>query len=472
MNDGGVDLIIPSRSNKSRGGNEANGVVTSVDAEIEVDATAASSSSLAPSSSSKSSGASRRKARRQAIQAAEASGSNKGKSKAVAHASSPAEYITVGQEEGHQGSILSLAVSSDGKFLVTGGKDKRVGVWSLDTTGKDSSSSSARWVKGLMGHKDSISGLKFKTNSHELYTASLDRTLKLFDVDQLSYIETLFGHQESIHSLDALKGDFAVTAGGRDRSARWWKIRDESQLVFRGGAKSKMRDIMEGGDLLDGSDQLKKIQGDRGGSIMEGSLDAVAMIDDQHFLTGGDSGAISLWSLTKKKPIFTRAATHGFDIKKSETTGEDDLLQPRWITSLACLPYGDVFASGSWDGWIRLWALDSRLRSFKPLFKIRIDGVINSLQLFQPPRSSLQNPVIQMEQWAHRAPNKTPKGGQEKDDSAVIPVNGTHKINSKDSVPPILVAAVGQEPRLGRWMKIKKAKDGGLVVPLCFRKEG
>ncbi len=35
---------------------------------------------------------------------------------------------------------------------------------------------------------------------------------------------------------------------------------------------------------------------------MEGSVEVVAMIDSHHFLSGGDSGSISLWNLGKKNP--------------------------------------------------------------------------------------------------------------------------------------------------------------------------
>ncbi|CAO1636208.1 unnamed protein product [Sympodiomycopsis kandeliae] len=481
MADGRMDVLVPRRRSQRQHRQHHQSTKASVnddsaDHEIQPALTATAEVEVESVSvpKSKSSGASRRKARREAslVNSKEL----KGKGKAVAPGSPQAcELIDVGLEEGHDSEVLSLAISSDGKYLVTGGTDKRVGVWSVsDTSIVDSSSGqTVRWVKALVGHKDSISGLKFKSSSHELYTASLDRTMKLFDVDQLSYIETLFGHQESIHALDALKNDFAVTAGGRDRTARWWKIRDESQLVFRGGAKNKMREVMEGGDLIHGEDG-KRIRGDRGGSIIEGSLDAVAMIDDQHFLTGGDSGAISLWSLAKKKPIFTRAATHGFDVKRFEE-GEDDILQPRWVTSLACLPYGDVFASGSWDGCIRLWALDSKLRSFKKLFDIPAKGFVNSLQLLQPPRSSLQNPVIQPSLWRHRSKGKADDGDAKADDGdegradAANLTNGRRgPLGGKESVPPILVAAIGQEPRLGRWMKMKSANSAGLVVPLTF----
>ena len=49
---------------------------------------------------------------------------------------------------GHTDEIWALAISADGKYLASGGKDRRVGVWDVE---KDA------WVKGFGGHRDSIS---------------------------------------------------------------------------------------------------------------------------------------------------------------------------------------------------------------------------------------------------------------------------------------------------------------------------
>lgn len=276
------------------------------------------------STMSKTSGAARRRARGQVPYSA----SNSEKLPQRIHPS---------QNEGHSDEVWALTTSSDGKHLVSGGKDRRICVWSLASGGVDQNTQT-QFVKALGGHKDSITALRFRQGSHDLFSASADRTLKLFDVSQLSYVETFFGHQEEIGALDILRGEVAVTAGSRDRTARWWKIRDESQLVFRGGGKSKIREVLEGGDIADDEEGRKgrKSKDD----LVEGSLDCVAMIDEHTFLSGGDSGTISLWSLSKKKPIFTIPAAHGFH------KSTKDIHVPCCITSLACLPYGDVFASG------------------------------------------------------------------------------------------------------------------------------
>jgi ribosomal RNA-processing protein 9 len=51
-----------------------------------------------------------------------------------------------------------------------------------------------------------------------------------------------------------------------------WKIVEESQLVFRGGATVKEKD---------GSGTVR---------YAEGCLDCIALVDEDMFVTGGDSG--------------------------------------------------------------------------------------------------------------------------------------------------------------------------------------
>jgi ribosomal RNA-processing protein 9 len=70
--------------------------------------------------------------------------------------------------------------------------------------------------------------------THELYSCSFDRSVKLWNVDQMAYVETLFGHQDKIMAIDSLQKERCITCGARDRSVRIWKIMEESQLVFNG----------------------------------------------------------------------------------------------------------------------------------------------------------------------------------------------------------------------------------------------
>jgi ribosomal RNA-processing protein 9 len=50
--------------------------------------------------------------------------------------------------EGHTDEVLTLAVSSDGEYLASGGRDRKLGVWDVEKN---------KWVKAFGGHKDLIS---------------------------------------------------------------------------------------------------------------------------------------------------------------------------------------------------------------------------------------------------------------------------------------------------------------------------
>lgn len=81
-------------------------------------------------------------------------GKGKGKAKASDH-----------DIQGHVDEILALAVSGDGKYLVSGGKDRRVCVWNIE----DNIIEGLRltWLRGFTGHKDTISVcLNFRALQH------------------------------------------------------------------------------------------------------------------------------------------------------------------------------------------------------------------------------------------------------------------------------------------------------------------
>lgn len=107
----------------------------------------------------------------------------------------------------------------------------------------------------------------------------------------MTYVETLFGHQDSIVSIDALAREQCVSAGCRDRTCRVWNITEETHMVFRGGGTVKERDLRriehaEADTVFDNGNK------DFTRSYVEGSLDTVAMIDEEHWISGSDNGYV------------------------------------------------------------------------------------------------------------------------------------------------------------------------------------
>ena len=55
-----------------------------------------------------------------------------------------------------------------------------------------------RPAQSFPGHKDAVTGLAFREGTHQLFSASLDRSLKLWSLDDMAYVDTLFGHQSEV----------------------------------------------------------------------------------------------------------------------------------------------------------------------------------------------------------------------------------------------------------------------------------
>uniref|UniRef100_A0A8C4Q0K4 Ribosomal RNA processing 9, U3 small nucleolar RNA binding protein n=1 Tax=Eptatretus burgeri TaxID=7764 RepID=A0A8C4Q0K4_EPTBU len=288
---------------------------------------------------------------------------------------------------GHKLPVTCLVITPDDSHIISGSKDGAIIKWNVQSGKKVSTIAGLK--KGdatRAGHRTqvlcmSISsdgkylGLSFRKGTHELYSASYDRSVKVWNVDEMAYVETLFGHQDAITGLDSLGRECCVTAGGRDGTLRVWKIVEESQLVFQ---------------------------------APRASVDCVQLINEMHMVSGDDDGSLMLWNVQKKKPLVIVPHVHG------SIQGEAG--QMCWVTSVAALLNSDLVASGSYDGFLRLWQCGKFFKSLVPILKIELAGFINALKF------------------------------------------------SSDG--KFIVAGVGQEHRLGRWWRYKDVKNGVLIIPL------
>ncbi|KAK7510732.1 WD40-repeat-containing domain protein [Phyllosticta citriasiana] len=322
----------------------------------------------------------------------------------------------------HTAPILCVAASADGKFVATGGADRRLIIWNA----KDLSP-----LKVFTHHRDAVNALAFRRNTNQLFSASSDRTIKVWSLDELAYVDTLFGHQDSVVDIGALAQERCVSVGSRDRTARLWKVVEESQLVFRGGGSSE-----------------KRIAKGQSGAHAEGSIDKIAMVDEDTFVTGSDNGSISLWSVHKKKPVFTLPLAHGLDppMKPEEVHADAETNEawippqiPRWITALATIPYTDVILSGSWDGWVRAWKVSDDGKRLEAIGTIGATG-------------------------SSRATTEESDGCQQAEENVRGVINDLSIFErgdrGRDGV--CVVAAVGKEMKFGRW-KQHPGKNAAVV---------
>lgn len=68
--------------------------------------------------------------------------------------------------------ILSVAVSTDGKYLASGGRDCLVRIYDTRISQE---------IKAFSGHRDAVTAMAFRRDSCSLFTGSLDRYFVLFN---------------------------------------------------------------------------------------------------------------------------------------------------------------------------------------------------------------------------------------------------------------------------------------------------
>lgn len=317
------------------------------------------------------------------------------KPKRIKHTKGGNKYFEINsinpQSNHHWQQINCIAASPDGKYIVTGGDDSRLIIWS---------SENLTCLK-ILQTRASVNSIVFRRNSDQLFAACADLRIRTYSINQFTQLEILYGHQDNISDISALAKETCVSVGSRDKTAMFWKIAEESRLTFRGG------------DSLEKTKSKKKMrQQDENNETPfynEGSIDVVSMIDESHFVTGSDNGNVALWSLAKKKPLTTQRLAHGLQpqftpIQASSEANEELALQqipkpqPYWITAIHGVPYSDIFITGSFNGTIKIWKLEEpSLRSFKLLGEIKqnnfngcivkidsveIPGTIKKLKIF------------------------------------------------------------------------------------------
>lgn len=235
------------------------------------------------------------------------------------------------------GEVLSVACSDDGRYAAVGRRDATVCIYDIRAANRASTS----LVKTFVGHKGPITSLCFRTQSLQLFSGSDDRCIRHYSLNEMMYLETLYGHQFGVTGVDCHRKERPVSVG-RDRTARAWKIAEDTHLIFRGGAKVA-------------------------------SADCVRVIKEDWFLTGHEDGHLGLWMTEKKRAVATVDFAHG----------HHDGNVGRGINALASLRGSDLAVTGSCDGYLRLWkvmmgqTLDNR--GMEPLDKIPLYGYVNDI---------------------------------------------------------------------------------------------
>jgi len=117
--------------------------------------------------------------------------------------------------KGHSAEVERVAISSDSRFVVTGSKDKTARIWDANT-GK------LQWE--LRGHEHFVPLVAISPNGKWVFTGSLDKTARIWNAKTGKLKRELTGHTHYLKGLAVSPDGTILVTGSEDKTLRIWDV--------------------------------------------------------------------------------------------------------------------------------------------------------------------------------------------------------------------------------------------------------
>lgn len=239
---------------------------------------------------------------------------------------------------GHQGDVLSVAYSPDGRWLATGGVDRTVRVHGIATSGE------MRLAEEGQGE---ILSLAFSPDGRVLASGDSEAALRLWEMASGRIVRTLHGHRGPVGAVALSPVAGVVASAGGHAIHLWGPAGERPVRTFETASDDNVEALAfsPDGRLLAAGDDLRlriwevgsgrELHPSRGHGLPVGS---VAFSPDGKMLaSGGEDGVIRLW-----------------DARSGRETGPA-LPQGAGVLALAFSRDGRFLVSGGGDGGVSVW---------------------------------------------------------------------------------------------------------------------
>uniref|UniRef100_A0A8R1DVK2 WD_REPEATS_REGION domain-containing protein n=1 Tax=Caenorhabditis japonica TaxID=281687 RepID=A0A8R1DVK2_CAEJA len=120
----------------------------------------------------------------------------------------------------HGKDVNCVDVSESDALIATGGMDKLVKLWQLDTN---------RMQLGiggtLTGHRRGVGDVKFARSSHKLASCSGDMTVKIWNVSEKNCVQTITGHTCAVFRVLFVRNDTQIISADSAGIVKIWTIK-------------------------------------------------------------------------------------------------------------------------------------------------------------------------------------------------------------------------------------------------------
>ncbi|GAB2510450.1 hypothetical protein GCM10027167_10600 [Nocardia heshunensis] len=201
--------------------------------------------------------------------------------------------------QGHDGRITSVAVSADGKHIVSGSSDKTVKVWEL---------ANGHLQRTIEAHDREVSAIAVSADGQRIVSGGFDDTTRVWILASGRRERTLSNHSGHVYAVAVTADSEHIVVGGSDRSVQIWN-RADGRLEAR---------------LPEHRSYIKAV---------------AVSADDRYIVSGSNDGTVRVWDFDT------------LDVLHS-------LRGPaRGVEAVAISGDGSFVVSGNFDGTVRIWDL-------------------------------------------------------------------------------------------------------------------
>nr|CDS27653.1 U3 small nucleolar RNA interacting protein 2 [Hymenolepis microstoma] len=365
---------------------------------------------------------------------------------------------------GHRKTVTCLCISSDTKYIFSGGKDASIIKWSINDFSKTKIVRGGRKGSSSPFHTGPLLAIAISDDCKYLATGSADRSIIIWNPETLEVLFRLQRHRSPVTALSFQRQSHMMFSGDKFGRVCVWNL-PLTDILQDQGAATKIEVLSICGLS---SERCISASGFGGAGIClwkveqevcvqyvvknpaEYAIECIYAVNDDLYIGGSATNTLYLWHVSRGSPICKISPAHPYISSDLVSVKARPALN--WITAVTGLFSTDLLATGSSSGHVQLWRL--HLESEKAFsFGFGDDeGEEGSDEESKPRQTRVR--VHHDSAKLERIPN------------GEFHLGGFVNSLAFSNDGKWLVAGIGQEHRLGRWEERRKVRDAVCLIPI------
>ncbi|BAY07542.1 NB-ARC domain-containing protein [Calothrix sp. NIES-2098] len=240
---------------------------------------------------------------------------------------------------GHSAWVKAVALTPDGKYVISGSADKTLKVWNWQT---------GELLRTLTDHSNSVKAVALTPDNKYVISGSDDNTLKVWNWQTGELLRTLTGHSYWVNTVALTPDGKYVISGSADNTLKVWNWQTGEQLCTLLGHTGRVNAVAltpDGKYVISAShDNTLKVWNWQTGELLRTLtghsylVNAVALTPDgKYVISGSGDSTLKVWNWHTGEEIRTLVGHFSY------------------VNAVALAPDSKYVISGSADNTLKVW---------------------------------------------------------------------------------------------------------------------